>query len=272
MVIRAPGLALRLTTLALAAMPVVARAPDLATPHEPASHATTPIGPTAPRTPLTLWAWERPEDLRFLRGQGIGVAPLIATVTLFDEEVSVSPRHQPLDLPADAMVTPVVRVELDAARPARLSPAQRQRLAAAIFSLASQSRRPLTALQIDFDAPRSVRPFYRALLTDIRAGLPRGAHLSMTALASWCLGDPWLEGLPVDEVVPMVFRMGGDATAVRRHLEAGRDFQPACRTAVGIAADEPMPFVAGGRKRYVFPSNAAWTAETVRTLVGAAAR
>lgn len=264
--IRAPGLALRLVTLALAAMPVVARAPQLDRPQAPAA------GHAASRAPLTLWAWERPEDLRFLRAQPIGVAPLIATLTLRDDEVGVAPRRQPLEVPEDVAMMPVVRVELDTKRTPRLSSAQRRRLAAAIFALASQSRRPMTALQIDFDAPRSARPFYRALLTDLRAGLPGGARLSMTALASWCLGDPWLEGLPVDEVVPMVFRMGGDARGVRRHFEAGRDFQPACRSAVGVAADEPVPFLPRGRKRYVFPSKAPWTAETVRLAAGAAAQ
>ena len=56
----------------------------------------------------------------------------------------------------------------------------------------------------------------------------------MTALASFCVGDRWLDGLPVDEVVPMIFRMGTDNERIRSFLAAGNDFQdPMCRTSYG---------------------------------------
>lgn len=249
-----------LAALTVVMLPVVARAPQ--TP--PRAVLDAPAGADAPA--LTLWAWERPEDLRFLRSTGIGIAPLIATITLHGPDLQLSPRRQPLEVPSDAPVTAVVRVELDAARPAALSREQGTRLATMMVSLASAGT--YGTLQVDFDAPRSARPFYRRLLTDLRAALPARARLSMTALASWCLGDPWLDDLPVDEVVPMAFRMGADARGVRQHLAAGRDFQPVCRSAIGVATDEPLGPVPAGRHRYVFTASA-WTPDRVRALYGA---
>ena len=63
-------------------------------------------------------------------------------------------------------------------------------------------------VQIDFDATLSERDAYRALIHDVRKRLGPATPLSITALASWCIGDDWLNGLPVDEAIPMLFRMG----------------------------------------------------------------
>ena len=38
------------------------------------------------------------------------------------------------------------------------------------------------ALQIDFDAPESARPFYRDLLVNLRSQLPEDTFISITAL------------------------------------------------------------------------------------------
>jgi hypothetical protein len=256
---RLPAFAVLLAMLALVMLPVVARAPHV----PPRVALDVPAGSDTPA--LTLWAWERPEDLRFLRSTGIGIAPLIATITLHGNDLQLSPRRQPLELPADAPVTAVVRLELDATRLPALSREQGTRLATMMVSLASAGT--FRTLQVDFDAPRSARPFYRRLLADLRAALPARARLSMTALASWCLGDPWLDDLPVDEVVPMAFRMGADARGVRQHLAAGRDFQPVCRSAIGVATDEPLAPFPADRHRYVFAASA-WTPDRVRALYG----
>jgi hypothetical protein len=90
----------------------------------------------------------------------------------------------------------------------------------------------------------------------------------MTALASWCLGDPWIRGLPVDEAVPMLFQMGPDSRDIRRRLASGDDFSlPVCRTSIGLSLDEPLARVPPGRRRYVFSPrgwNEAATAQVVR--------
>jgi hypothetical protein len=65
------------------------------------------------------------------------------------------------------------------------------------------------ALQIDFDAPESARPFYRALVADVRRELGPDVFLSVTALLSWCATPhSWLHNLPADEIVPMAFDPG----------------------------------------------------------------
>src|SRR5208283_4201241 len=77
--------------------------------------------------------------------------------------------------------------------------------------------------------------------------------ISITALASWCIGDRWMEGLPVDEAVPMLFRMGVGQGEVSRFLRSGKEFrEPVCRGSVGISVDEPWRELPAGRRVYVF--------------------
>src|SRR5207245_3835544 len=66
----------------------------------------------------------------------------------------------------------------------------------------------VAGVQVDFDATASQRAFYRELLERLRARLAPGTPISITALASWCVGDHWLGDLPIDEAVPLRFRMG----------------------------------------------------------------
>jgi hypothetical protein len=62
------------------------------------------------------------------------------------------------------------------------------------------ARRPgISGIQVDFDATASERRFYRELVIDLRRLLPDSVPLSITALASWCLDDNWISGLPADE-------------------------------------------------------------------------
>ena len=56
----------------------------------------------------------------------------------------------------------------------------------------------------------------------------------------------------MDEIVPMLFRMGRDGFRLRARLAAGGDFRlPACRGAVGVSMDAPVT-VPPGRVVYVF--------------------
>jgi Protein of unknown function (DUF3142) len=124
----------------------------------------------------------------------------------------------------------------------------------------------IQALQVDFDATVSQRIFYREVLHQLRRQLPASTPLSITALASWCIFDDWLAGLPVDEVVPMVFRMGADQHRVRRYL-AEEDFRAAaCRHSMGISTDEPLPPLRPGRRLYVFHPHA-WRLEAMTGIL-----
>ncbi|GAB6139439.1 hypothetical protein JCM14076_01680 [Methylosoma difficile] len=217
--------------------------------------------------PLILWAWERPEDLRFLDGKNIGVAFLAQTLQLNGDGIVRVPRRQPLKVSPSTPLMAVTRIENAGEQPAALSSAQRQQLVATV--LTTLALKNVTAVQIDYDAKVSERGFYRQFLIDLRRQLPADMPLSMTALASFCLGDPWINDLPVDEAVPMVFRMGADTHQVRQHLINGNDFAlPLCRQSVGIATDEPLPKRFAGRRVYVFKGvRAVWIEQDLEGLL-----
>lgn len=232
-----------LALLVCCALPRAAAAEGTAPTSSPASPGRLP--------PLMVWAWERPCDLAALDPRSAGVAALALTLRLDADGIAAVPRRQPLLLPPAAPLVAVARLETDSRRPPRLDSALAQRAAAAIAGLA---RRPgLAGLQVDFDAAASERGWYGDLLRELRRRVPEALPISITALASWCLGDRWLAGLPVAEAVPMLFRMGPDAEGVRRRLGAGEDFdEPLCRSSVGLSSDEPAPRLPPGRRRYLF--------------------
>jgi hypothetical protein len=201
--------------------------------------------------PTILWAWERPEQFDFIDPRSVGVAFLAQTLNLSGEDVAARPRLQPLTVPAGTAVIAVTRVETDPRRRPTFSAEQIHWAAESIAKLALLPG--VRAVQVDFDATASERAFYKSLLVEIRKRLPDSTALSMTALASWCLGDNWVEGLPVDEAVPMLFRMGADHHEVLHRLESGRDFQaPACRSSLGLSTEEPISAFPRGRRVFLF--------------------
>jgi hypothetical protein len=214
---------------------------------------------------VMLWAWERPSELRFINPKETGVAFLARTIRLHSGEVEVRPRLQPLNLPAGASVMAVARIETDGRHKPELSAAQREKLAGAIAEMAKLPN--VAHIQIDFDATQSERAFYREVIFDVRRRLPQTVSLSITALASWCTYDDWLSDLPIDEAVPMLFRMAADGKQIARRLDAGDDFiAPLCRHSYGISTDEPRPGLSVARRLYVFNPDA-WTEESVRAIV-----
>jgi hypothetical protein len=217
--------------------------------------------------PRILWAWERPEDLEFLDAHQFAVAFLAQTLVLRNDEVEYKPRRQPLKVKPDAKLIAVTRIESQkiTGSPTALSATQRQKLID--FVLKTAALRNVTAIQIDFDAARSERDFYRLLLQELRQKLPDNVPLSMTALASFCVGDRWLDFLPVDEAVPMIFRMGADSRSIRSFLANGNDFhEPLCRRSYGIALDEPLEIKFDrSRRRYIFNARS-WTEQDLAAL------
>lgn len=214
---------------------------------------------------VVLWAWERPSDLRFINPKETGVAFLARTIRLRSTEVVVRPRLQPLSLPETAQVIAVARVETDSVNKPDLSDQQRQKLAEAI---AEMVRLPnVSHIQIDFDATLTERKFYREVIVEVRRRLPDTIGLSITALASWCTYDNWLSDLPIDEAVPMLFRMAGDGKQIANRLDAGEDFiAPPCRHSYGISRDEPRSSLSSARRLYVFNPDP-WTEDSVRAIL-----
>jgi len=216
---------------------------------------------------IILWAWERPEDLTFLDPQRFGVAFLAQTLTLKDGEVVYSPRHQPLKLPPGVRLIAVTRIESQkiTREHVDLTDDLRKELVENIRKTVQLNN--VSAIQVDFDAATSERTFYSQLLLDLRRDLPDNVPLSMTALASFCVGDRWLKDLPVDEAVPMVFRMGTDSDRIKNLLTSGGDFREAlCRRSYGVALDEPVSTSFDKQRRvYVFNAKS-WTQADVSLL------
>lgn len=211
-----------------------------------------------PRT--TLWAWERREDLRDIDTHRFAVAYLDQTITI-GLLVDAQPRRNLLALPASTTRISVVRIET--APNAVLNDWNRKQAVRAILHSASQPG--VAAFQIDFDATRSQRSFYRGLLVDLRGQMPASLPLSITALASWCSYDDWIRNLPIDEAVPMFFRMEPDRRRAQPALDDFRIREPLCRSSVGLSTTESWPSDLTGKRIYVFADNG-WNTDTPATL------
>ena len=201
-----------------------------------------------------LWAWERPEDLRFIDPAKTGVAFLAQTLTLESDEVRFRPRRQPLIVPDGVYLVAVTRIDsvkLAERRPV-YSDRQIEQLSGLIVKTLEDPR--VRGVQIDFDAVVSERGFYRDLVLYLRKALPRDTHLSMTALASWCVGDLWLQDMDVDEAVPMAFVMGADSERIRAYLNGGSEWRETpCPENYGLSGGAPpIPGLVPGRPIYHF--------------------
>ncbi len=204
-----------------------------------------------------VWAWEEPEDLRSASVQSTGVAYLAETLRLDAPRsaglsgVTVRSRHQPLAVAPGAAVMAVARV---IAEPGFRDSAELREQTAR--ELADVARRPgLRVLQIDFDATRSQHAFYAAVLRALRPRMPANMPLSITALVSWCVAEPghsdWLAGLPIDEAVPMFFRLGGSARS--GDDKSGYTLrEPLCQGSVGLSTDESWPALNPQQRVYLF--------------------
>ena len=199
--------------------------------------------------PVFIWAWERPEKLDFIDTDRVGVAFLAKTLRLEGDRVIAKPRLQPLQLAPNTKLIGVVRIETD--HPT-LSSTQLNKTAEEITKLSA-----LSVVQIDFDATVSERDFYRALLREVK---PRVPSLSITALASWCAGDRWLDDLPIDEAVPMLFRMGRDRGL--RHFDSS-----ICRNSAGVSTDELITAPAVDRL-YIFNPDP-WSRDSLNSALEA---
>jgi len=195
----------------------------------------------------TLWVWERREDLSNIDPRTTAIATLDRTIFL-GHTATVIPRRQPFIYPPGIKRISVIRIEA----PGDIAPGLERATAALVLNIAT-SDPTIAALQIDFDARRSQRAFYARLLRDLRRGMPPTLPLSITSLASWCSSDDWLSNLPIDEAVPMFFRMEPDRRFAPPNLPQLRIREPLCSTSLGISTREPYSGSLTGKRLYIFP-------------------
>jgi hypothetical protein len=201
------------------------------------------LAPPAPPPARLNWYWlDEYPAASTLKFPNTGAAFLAMSYAVQgDRPVITFPRRIPLKLPPNTFRMAVVRINHYVAK---FTVAQRAELARMIAEVPALTR--TSALQIDFDAPESAWPFYRALLADVRRAIGPNVFLSITALASWCGKDSWMTSLPVDEIVPMFFRMG------RQKIEPPLAF-PGCQSSAGVSEDEPPVRLPASIKRvYTF--------------------
>jgi len=195
-----------------------------------------------------FWAWDRSEDLRSIDPQTTAIAFLDQTILIGPEIVS-QPRQHSYAYPTCAIRIAVVRIEVKPGT--RLDQTQERQTVESLLQSAQQPG--ISAFQLDFDATHSQHDFYRHILRQLRSQMPPELPLSITALASWCSYDDWISSLPIDEAVPMMFRMEPD----RRRLSPDRPElqirEPLCQSSVGISTRESWPDDLSGKRIYIFP-------------------
>jgi hypothetical protein len=104
-----------------------------------------------------LWAWERPEDLRFIDNKSYGVAFLAQTLHVRGSEVAIDARKQPLRVPPGTFLIAVTRIETDKDSQPVLGLEQKQKIVSAV--LRTLKLDDVRAVQTDFDVAVSARKF-----------------------------------------------------------------------------------------------------------------
>lgn len=212
--------------------------------------------PMASAPPMIVWAWERPEDLRFLPAN-VEIAVQSGFIELRGDDIITRPRRFPLLARTSQVTTTVVHLQIDHREPLNWTRQLRARTSAAVVRLAQSA--DVRRVQIDFEVRTSERRALQEVLTDVRAMLPAQTELGMTALASWCATENWTDDLPVDEIAPMLFRMGPVGATIRSHLASGMDFPSVkCRKAMAVSVDAPITRAPTDRRIYLF-SPRPWT-------------
>lgn len=197
---------------------------------------------------VTVWAWERDEDLSYIDPAQVSVAYFAGNIYVQGSLVHFRPRTQKLKLPKGAETIPVFRIE-SVRRPGARSngDADIANLKAADYvgrTIANHMKKQGGAkgpkmVQIDFDALEDERPFYKALLRNLHRELPKGTKISITALASWLLADRWIDPGSCDEAVAMLFSIGpGKEDVLSRLKKQPLDTGAAIPVAIGISASE----------------------------------
>lgn len=206
-----------------------------------------------------LWAWERHEDLRFLDAKQFGVAFLAQTLYLQNDEVVFKPRRQPLEVHDGIYLIAVTRIETNKQSGKRPSLSENQQTNLVNLVKNTLERPNVRAVQIDFDAVVSERKFYRQFINSLKKVIPENTPLTMTSLASWCVGDAWFNDFPVDEAVPMAFDMGADDEKIKSFLRNGNDWnEPLCRGSYGFSLEDSFDFDRQPNRRTYYFKSSAW--------------
>lgn len=191
-----------------------------------------------PDSLLTLWVWDTPDDLRFLKDKSTAVAYYAGTIKMRQGTVCFYPCHKPLVVPTGQHLCPVFRIE-NSSTGAPPNGAADQ-VIKILTTYLDTSANVDHCVQIDYDASSCERPFYRYLLAKLRRNLPSGTHIVITALASWALADRWLPAGAADEAVIMLFSMGNTDQILDTIGKKQLSVSTSIETSIGISVNEPL--------------------------------
>lgn len=215
--------------------------------------ATFSAQPASLKAGIILWAWDRHEDLGFLdtlpADRNFSVAFFAGTIDLKKNAPRFIPRQRKLLVGKSIPLIPVLHVVSQ--RGKIYGEEDLDLIVRSVNNILKTHGGKI--IQLDFEVFESQRRFYRELILDIRKKLP-DIRLSVTALASWCTGDAWLKGIPIDEIVPMYF----DATHGRDEAtRPGAGIAGECTATAGLATYEKYEAMPHATRYYLF-NNRAW--------------
>ncbi|MCS7200816.1 MAG: hypothetical protein NZ822_01555 [Patescibacteria group bacterium] len=219
--------------------------------------------------PITIWSWERSENLDFL-DRNIQVAFYAGTIYLKKDGVEFNPRYNSLLMNDETKAIAVFRVEN---RENNLGEKHLDQVIEKIILAFNRLRdrdEKIIGLQIDFDAKLSERNLYKIMLARIRELLPSSTFLSITALISWCHKNSWLEELAVDEVVPLFYGLSWQDRYYLQNDLYNKSFMKshACNSAIGLSFDESLPpsRYIKNKKIYIF-KNEPWQKDDIEKFL-----
>ena len=211
-------------------------------------------------TTLVLWSWQRKDDLSFV-GKDVVVAPLVASIFVDKNGVSIQPRTNVLRLAKKAQIIPVIRLEIPSET--YVSNDQIDTIIHHVGSFIASCK--TDTVQIDFDAAKSQRPLYKNILEKLHTALPN-IKISITALASWCVGDVWIDKLPITHAVPMLYNLGEHADDFKKYFKDNRQWRSKkCRGHIGFEQGDIFTKPPRGWHVYVFNNNA-WALKDYKNM------
>ena len=213
---------------------------------------------------IILWAWERKEDLRFINNRNIEIAYLALTIRISHNALFIRRRSNILLKGESINAFPVIRIEAANNTLPYLTESLEMNIVNEITSIAIHSN--AKRIQIDFDALKSQRNFYKNILKRIRDNL-KDTKISITSILSWCIYDDWIFDNLVDEIVPMSFDLGNEKKQIISELIKNRNLlKPYCRKSLGISTQGGFPILYKVQRLYLFHPNS-WTKEDLNKIL-----
>ncbi len=202
---------------------------------------------------IYLYAWEREEDLSFLKNyENVGIALFALQIDLYNDHIVSHERTTSVVAPPGKKIVPVIRVDIK-----ENSPALPEKAIKLISNICNRSL--WRECQIDFDFKETQKSFYIAFMNDVAKQLNKDIKLTATSLPSYCYQGDFYKTISVAYVVPLLIDVGADEGYLKNVKKD--PFQgEKCGTAIGVGTYQgTYPTRIFPRKEVYLFSNRAWT-------------